>query len=115
MKLLKDLNKGVIKFNYELGEHTFISLEDLAKQVGDTPQTVRMIYINKKSKFGDSPVVVTDEYLVNMPKHLMDSVNTILDEQHYIDHINNGNLAFIPYAYEYGDGKIGYSINWGIK
>lgn len=109
-----ELNNRINRFNYELTDkHEYKKLEELYKNNKDGYYVIRMFYTNKKSKFGDNEVVVTDEYIVNLPKHLTDSVKKIVDNDKYLELINQGKFAFNIYEYEYAKGKKAYSVNWG--
>ena len=110
-----ELNKGVQRFDYEMTEkHEYKKLEDLYKDDKDEVHIVRMFYTNKKSMYGYNEVVVTDDYIVNLPKHLTEAVEKLITDEKYLDLINKGQFGFKVYSYEYGESKIAYSVNWGI-
>lgn len=114
--LVANLNKGR-KFNYEITDkHEYKKLEELYKEDKDRIYIVRMFFTNKKSKFGENEVVVTDNYIINLPKHLTETVRKIVENEIYVKLINDGLFAFKIYEYEYKLGnevKKGYSVNWG--
>lgn len=60
---------------------------------------LRGIYINKKSKFGDSPVLITDTFFVNAPAHMLDTCNEILADEESVREINRGEVGFHTYSY----------------
>lgn len=60
---------------------------------------LRGIYINKKSKFGDSPVLITDTFFVNAPAYMLDTCNEILSDEGCISEINSGGVGFHTYSY----------------
>lgn len=109
----KRFNTPTANFDFEMPEnHEYIDLRSLASQRGlDEAYVVRMLYINKKGKFGDNPVVVTDDHLVNLPSHLLETVKDILTDAPSISMINNGEVGFKIYQYnnQFGDQ---YSIEW---
>lgn len=115
--LIDDLNKGIRKFDYELTEeHEYKKLEELFKENKDGVYVVRMFYTNKKSMYGENEVVVTDDYIINLPKHLTKTVEKIVENEDYLKLINEGKFAFNIYEYEYKQGKEtkkAYSVNWG--
>jgi hypothetical protein len=115
--LIDDLNKGIKKFDYELTEkHEYKKLEELFKENEDGVYVVRMFYTNKKSMYGENEVVVTDDYIINLPKHLTETVEKIVNNEDYLKLINEGKFAFTIYEYEYKQGKetkLAYSVNWG--
>lgn len=113
--LIEGLNRNARKFNYELTDkHEYKKLEELYKEDKDRIYIVRMFYTNKKSKFGENEVVVTDNYIINLPKHLTETVKKIVNNEEYVKLINEGKFAFNIYEYEYSPGKKAYSVNWGI-
>lgn len=84
----------------------------MVKEYGiDTVHKVNALYINKKSKFGDSPVIVTDNELVNAPGHMLDTVLEILVDGESLSLINGGYVGFKIYAYtnEYGEH---FGVEW---
>ena len=117
--LIADLNKGkgVRKFDYELTDnHEYKSLKELYKENKDGVYIVRMFYTNKKSLYGENEVVVTDDYIINLPKHLTETVEKIVNNEDYVKLINEGKFVFNIYEYEYKLGKEvkkAYSVNWG--
>lgn len=115
-QLIDGLNKGIRKFDYEITDnHEYRKLEELFKDDKEGVYVVRMFYTNKKSKFGENEVVVTDDYIVNLPKHLTEAVRDIRENDRYVQLINEGKFAFNIYEYEYGEGKTAYSVNWGTS
>ena len=117
--LIADLNKGGgRKFDYELTEkHEYKKLEELYKENKDGVYIVRMFYTNKKSMYGENEVVVTDDYIINLPKHLTETVEKIVNNEDYLKLINEGKFVFNIYEYEYKLGKEvkkAYSVNWGF-
>ena len=110
-----DLNKSVKRFDYEITEkHEYRKLEELYNENKDEVHIVRMFYTNKKSMYGDNEVVVTDDYSVNLPKHLTEIVNKLITDEKYLDLISKGQFGFKVYSYEYGENKRAYSVNWGV-
>ena len=99
----------------------YYSLEKLYKENGkDAVYKLGAIFINKKSKFGNSPTfaVIDDKYtcggyFVNMPAHMLDDVNAILSDAEAIAEINAGAVGFIIETYE--AGKYGNKVCYGIR
>lgn len=112
-----DLNKGVRRFDYEMTDkHEYRKLEELYKENAEGVYIVRMFYTNKKSMYGENEVVVTDDYIVNLPKHLTETINEIIKDEKYLNLISEGKFVFNVYEYEYNQGKeprLAYSVNWG--
>lgn len=116
MGIASKYNHGV-KFAVQIPENTpFVSLADLFNNNGaGMVYRVRALYINKKSRYGDSPVAVIDEgekmFRVNMPKFFTDTINQMLLDEEAITAINNGAFGFNIYPYD-KDGRTCFSVNW---
>lgn len=105
-------NKVVARFDYELPKNApYKKLAEIYKTDGDNNFTVRGLYINRKSKFGDSPVAIIDDVYINLPKHLIESVTEIISDSEAINSINNGTFGMNVYQYE-SNGNTYYSVNW---
>lgn len=90
---LNQYNK-VQLFEFEAPEHfEYKSLRDLAEQ-GKSDHRVRSLFINNKSRYGDSPVAVTDECYINLPKHLLETVRNLMADDEVVSAINQGTLGF---------------------
>ena len=90
----------------------FESLSDLWNNNGaDYAYTVKAFYINKKSKFGSQPVVVTDSCIISLPKHLTEIVEEMIKDSELTEEINNGNFCFVIEPYEKND-NVYYSVRW---
>lgn len=113
MGLANKYNKGK-KFDFVTPkDFKYESLKDLFNNNGgEYIYTVRALYVNNKSKFGESVVAVTDEQMVNLPKHLNDVVKQMLLDEELIDAVNKGAFGFKIYPYESKDGNVYYSVNW---
>lgn len=113
------LNHTPAKFDYELDKNApYKKLEDIydSPENGDPSNniyTVRGLFISTKGKFGDHPVIVTDTFFMDLPKHLTADVKEILNDNEAIDAINAGKCAVEVYKYESTKyNKQCYSINW---
>lgn len=114
MGVASRFNRGK-KFNFEIPDNfEYRSLHDLFNDNGeDFVYKVNAIYINKKSKYGESPVVATDNELVNLPKHLTEIAKEILLDKECVEQINNGEFGFTIYTYEDNtQHNLCYSVNW---
>ena len=69
------------------------------------------IYVNKKGAYGDEPVLVTDNELVNAPSSLMESINGILDDSESINLIIDGQVSFKLYEYQNKYG-LQHGVSW---
>ena len=77
MGILSKYNKALSRFTFKAGEDfEYKSLESLysSKKGANNLLEVKGLYINHKSKFGDAPVLVSNKFYVNLPKHLCDEV-----------------------------------------
>ena len=88
------------KFDVDTTNFEYESLADLYNDNGaDKVYPLTAIYINRKSKFGDAPVLATDSCFVNAPSHMMDVATEILADDEAIASINNGEVGFKIYVY----------------
>lgn len=112
MSILSKYNKGKA-FTFKTPENfDYINLEQLANHYGlDQTHQVNALYINTKSRFGDSPVAVTGTHIVNLPSHLTDTVKEMIQDEELVDLANEHRLGFTIYSYDGKNGS-GYSINW---
>ena len=107
-------NKGK-RFEYEMtGKPVFKKLSDLYDEKGKGfVFPVRSIYLNTKSKYGVSPVIVSDEFSVSLPAHLLNTVQDLLSQDVFYDMVNGGKVGFTVYEFESPTYHTkGYSINW---
>lgn len=107
-------NKGN-KFDFRTPESfQFTTLETLYKVNGaDKVYTIKALYINRKSQYGDHPVIVTDAELVDCPKHLLDTVENMINDDEAVEAINSGKVGFSVYTYkDKKHNKTCYSVNW---
>lgn len=106
-------NAPAALFNYEIPEtHQFAKPSHLVAEYGeDKVHKVKSIYINKKGKFGEEPVIVTDECLVNAPAHMVDAVKEIFQDEDSVNLINTGKVGFKFYEYTNKFGQQ-HSIVW---
>lgn len=88
------------KFEIDTKDFEYLSLADLFNDNGkEKVYPMYACYINKKSKFGDAPVVATDSFFVNAPSHMLDTFKAILEDEEACNSINNGDVGFKIYAY----------------
>lgn len=116
MSYAAKFNKGN-KFNLKINneEVVYIDLKSLYKDNGsDKTYPVRALYINKKSKFGDAPVIaISNTELVNCPQHLLDTVNEMIADSELVDAVNNGEVSFKIYEYEDSNfNRKCYGVEW---
>lgn len=107
MSFAKKLNK--VTFKYETKGKDFVKLQDL---VMGKVYEIKAVFINKKSKFGPSPVIGLDTCMVDLPAHCIDDVEAILSDPDMIDDINNGKAGFSVVTYQDKNDVTRYSVNW---
>lgn len=103
------------KFNFRTpDDFKFTTLDELFTNYGgERIYPVKALYINTKSVYGNHPVVVTDSALVDVPKHLLDTVKEMIDDDEAVNAINNGKVGFTIYTYiDKKYHKTCYSIKW---
>lgn len=96
-------------------EYTYCTLHDLYTKNGKNKvYPCKALYINKKSRFGDAPIVAIDEFLVNLPSHLLGTVQDMMNDEELVDAVNEGKFGFTIYTYENKNSRneICYSVNW---
>ena len=92
--------------------HEYTNPKELVAKNGlDATYNLKAIYVNKKGAYGDEPVLVTDNELVNAPSHMMDAINGILSDSESIQLILNDEIKFKFYEYENKYGT-NYSVVW---
>ncbi|QXV86132.1 single-stranded DNA binding protein [Staphylococcus phage SAPYZU_11] len=102
------------RFEFEEKEREYIKLSELVEKYGMKKEyIVRALFTNKKSKFGEQGVIVTDDYNVNLPNHLTELIKEIRQDEDVVNIINAGEVQFTIYEYENKKGQKGYSINFG--
>ena len=103
MGLMDKYNKGGVTFEIDIKDFSFVTLETLYKRDnGKTVFPVDGLYINKKSSFGDHPVVISasEKMLVDLPSHMTDDVKEILQDPEVIEAIKIGHVGFTVQEYE---------------
>lgn len=112
-KFTDKYNKTFTKFDFEPSDNfQFHSLKDMYNgKKGNNNYIVLGIYINRRSKFGDAPVIVSEDCYINLPKHLLDTVKEMLGDEELVKAINNREFGIEVYEYE-TNGKTCYSVNW---
>lgn len=114
MSIAGKYNK-VNKFTFQVpDDFKYKSLADLFNDNGEKHvYPVKAIYINKKSRYGDAPVIATDECLVNVPSHMLDTVKEMLEDEELVNAVNDDKFGFTIYPYNTGRAKgTFYSITW---
>lgn len=90
------------KFNfskYNRAGQEYKTLEGLFNEDSNLIHPIRSIYINNKSKFGDAPVIVSDGYNINLPKHMTATVQEMLQDPEAMALIRAGKVGISVYEY----------------
>lgn len=115
MSILNKYNKGS-QFDFQTPEHfEFKKLSELYvpnAKADENLKPLNALFINTKSKFGNSPVAVTDNELVNLPGHLLESVEQMISDDEVVQMINEGKAAIEIYQYESKNWGTNYSVNF---
>lgn len=92
----------------------FKTLEELYTGYGkDEIYTLRGVWINPKGKYGPAPVATTDEFFVNLPGHLLETVHQFLEDEATINDINAGKCGFKVHTYHQDTyDKDCYGVTW---
>lgn len=107
-KFTERYNKGVSYAKSIPDNAMYVKLADLKEQ---TVYPVEALFINTKSKFGESGVILSGDKLVNLPQHLTPTIKEMRSDEELTDDINAGLFGFTVYSYSGRNGK-GYSVNW---
>ena len=92
MNLFEELNTSKQVFDVKVENPTFKKLSAFAE---NDVLNVLGCYINKKSVYGAEPIFIVKDrdsniFFVNMPKHKIETVNKILNNENMIRAINKG-------------------------
>lgn len=112
MSVFKQYNQGS-PFEFETPEDfEYKNLIDLYAPEIDNTFKINAIFINTKSKFGDSPVVATDNELINLPMHLTQACKDMMRDNDVVQAVNNGSAGIEIYEYNSKKWGINYSVNF---
>lgn len=111
------------KYNHNTNSDAFIfkgnkdfkyySLKELYKENGpDQVYTFLSLFINSKSRFGKQPLAVTSKYYVNLPEHLLEDVQDMINSPAAVEQINAGRAGFKIRTYTNSMGGTSYSVEW---
>ena len=115
MSYATKFNKSENKFTFRQGENVnYLSLEDLYNMSENKIYPVKALYINKKSMYGDAPcIVINEDTTVNLPKHLLDTVIDMINDEECVNAINNYEVKFKIYSYnDKAFNRTCYSVEW---
>lgn len=109
-ELLNKYSNGAAKFEYDNEkEREYIKLGEL-----DSSKTypIEALFINTKGKFGDQGVIISGDYIVNLPNHLTEMIEEIRQDSEMVDAINQRLFDFEIYEFESNKyNRVSHSIN----
>lgn len=96
--LLNKYSNGGVKFDYDNEkEREYIKLSEL-----DSSRTypIEALFINTKGKFGDQGVIISGDYIVNLPQHLTEMIEEMRHDAEMVEAINQRLFDFEIYEFE---------------
>ena len=118
--VVKPMGLRVAKFNnnnvfgIDTTNYKYVDLNTLYDTDPTAQHKVLGFFVNSKGKFGAEPNVILENNLIaNLPRHLLDTVNQMLDDNRYIEYIKEGHVGFTIYQYHTNKyNKDAYSVTW---
>lgn len=109
-ELLNKYSNGGAKFEYDNEkEREYIKLGelDMRKQY-----PIEALFINTKGKFGDQGVIISGDYIVNLPQHLTEMIEEMRQDSEMVEAINDRLFDFEIYEFESKKyNRFSYGIN----
>lgn len=105
-------NKGGINWGVITDGFVYRNLAELYKQNPKAVYILRGIYINRQSRYGDAPVAILDSCFVNLPQHLLETAQDMLQEPETIQDIKAGRAGFEIETYTSREGRLCYGVRW---
>ena len=82
-------------FGIDTSNYKYVGLKELFDTDPDARHKVLGFFVNTKGKFGAEPnAIIDNKLIVNLPRHLLETVNELLDDDKYIEYIRNGRFKF---------------------
>ena len=118
--VVKPMGLSVAKFNnnnvfgIDTTNYKYVDLKTLYDTNPTAQHKVLGFFVNSKGKFGAEPNAILENNLIaNLPRHLLDTVNQMLDDNRYIEYIKEGHVGFTIYQYHTNKyNKDAYSVTW---
>lgn len=118
--VIKPTGLSVAKFNnnnvfgIDTTNYKYVDLNTLYDTDPTAQHKVLGFFVNSKGKFGAEPNAILENNLIaNLPRHLLDTVNQMLDDNRYIEYIKEGHVGFTIYQYHTNKyNKDAYSVTW---
>lgn len=100
-------------FDIDTSGFEYFSLEDIFDGDESRVYPCNGVYISTKGYYGDHPVIAMDDKYVNLPQHMTDMIQGIINDKRAVKAINDGLVGFSIYSYEQKRfGTTCYSIKW---
>ena len=100
-------------FDVDTTNFKWVDLKTLFDTDPEKQYKVLGLFTNNGGKFGTEPVAIVDGFLVNLPRHLLDAVQQMLDSDEIVQYIKDGHVAFKIYQYHSTKyNRDAYSIEW---
>lgn len=101
-------------FGIDTSDYKYTNLATLFNTDPDAKHKVLGFFVNTKGKYGSEPnAIIENNLIVNLPRHLLETVNELLDDDRYIDYIKAGHVGFTIYQYHSSKyNKDAYSVTW---
>lgn len=112
MSFAEKYQKTTPKYTFKAGEDfEFYTCKALYELSGGITHAIRGIFLNKKSRYGVNPIVVSDDCFISLPKHLLESCEEMMKDPGTTYLINEGKcgLEIEPYQKE---GNTYYTVKW---
>lgn len=105
MSFAEKYNKGNVVFDIDIKDYEFMNGYNFIAKYGNNAVKVDGLYINKKGMYKAHPVAIiaSEKVLVDLPEHMTDVVNEILNDAESINLIKKGMVGLK--AHEYTDAK----------
>ena len=121
VKPSNDIKQGLMSrfnntnvFGIDTTNYKYVGLKELFNTDPNAHYKVLGFFVNSKGKFGPEPnAIIENKLIVNLPRHLLETVNELLDDDKYIEYIKQGHVAFSVYQYHSNKyNKDAYSVTW---
>lgn len=101
-------------FGIDTSKYKYTNLNILYDTDPNAKHRVLGVFVNTKGKYGAEPnAIIENNLIVNLPRHLLETVNELLDDNQYIDYIKEGHVGFSIYQYHSNKyDKDAYSVTW---
>ena len=107
-------NKGAIDWKIDTKDFKFVSRKEAYEDAGEEAvYTLRGLYINRKGRYDDHPVAITNDCFIDFPDYMTEEVIEILNDKEDIEDIIAGKVGFS--ISQFTDKKFNrtcYGINW---